>query len=656
MFESVSFDPEVVASLDAVAASEALATSRVAVMAAEAQQLFLAAHWADLHAPEYVEASRAALPGDVPGGERVKRVGADGCPEMAEFASAELAALLGRSPVAGENFIADAVNLRHRHPLLWAGIAAGRVRVWLAVKAARRCAAVELDWRQARWVDEQVAPYVTSLTPGRFLALVEAKIREVDPAGAEARAEAAALARFVRTGQTDEAGLKTLVARAEAGDVVVFVAMLDRIAGILAERGDTDSVEGRRASALRVMADPAQALALLASAALSVLPAEAGTGDDVAAADDEPAGSREGPGARVERWGGPSGSPCPWDPEDGGVPGWWLPDDESTRGAAEAERWERERTAAANGERSDGRWAGRPEESVEWMLDAAGDRLPPHTLRRDLVPAAAPGPEDTETDTVVESPPPEMPAQGVESTVLGVGDRALLRSLITQLKAAQARLRPVCVFHVHTTRAALQSGEGVARVEELGPRVLGELRTWLTAAPGVGRGQPRGPWGAQFHTHADHARSRREAERAGGARGGDGVTSPMSIRLLPVLDPDQIPAVDRYEIPAPMRRAVEVLQPHDVFPFATQASRTCDKDHVVRHRPGRRGQTRLENLAPLGRHAHRLKTHGRWRVHSPEPGTYWWRSPHGHWFDVGPEGTTYRGRDPDRDRNLPAEE
>jgi hypothetical protein len=655
MFESVGFDAEAVASLDAVAASEALAASRVAVMAAEAQQLFLAAHWADLHAPEFVEASRAALPGgvsgDVPGGERVKRVGSDGCPEMAEFASAELAALLGRSPVSGEGFIADAVNLRHRHPLLWAGIAAGRVRVWLAVKAARRCATVELDQEQARWVDEQVAPYVTALTPGRFLALVEAKIREVDPAAAEARAEAAALARFVRTGQTDEAGLKTLVARAEAGDVVVFVAMLDRIAGILAERGDTDSVDGRRASALRVMADPAQALALLASAALSVLPEEA----DPAA--DEPTGPPERPHAVLEPWGGPSGAPCPWDPEDGGVPGWWLPDDESTRAAAEVERWDRERTAATNGERSDGRWAGLPEESVEWMLDATGVRLPPHALRRDLVPADGPGPDDTESDTETESPPPEPPVQGVETTPSGVGDdRALLRALITQLKAAQSRLRPVCVFHVHTTRAALRTGEGVARVEELGPRVLGELRSWLTATPGVGRVRQDRPWGAQFYTHADHTRSRRQAERAGGARGGDGGTTAMSIRLLPVLDPDRIPAVDRYEIPSPMRRVVEVLQPHDVFPFGTQTSRACDKDHVVPHRPGARGQTRLENLAPLGRRAHRLKTHGRWRVHSPEPGTYWWRSPHGHWFDVGPEGTTYRGRDPDRDRNLPAEE
>ncbi|HET6626185.1 MAG TPA: hypothetical protein VFG63_07330 [Nocardioidaceae bacterium] len=35
--------------------------------------------------------------------------------------------------------------------------------------------------------------------------------------------------------------------------------------------------------------------------------------------------------------------------------------------------------------------------------------------------------------------------------------------------------------------------------------------------------------------------------------------------------------------------------------------------------------------APLVRFHHRLKTHGRWRLRQPEPGTYLWRSPHG-WY------------------------
>src|SRR3954452_8018355 len=107
--------------LDGNRAADALARSRDVVMWAEAEQLQLAAHWADLHTPDFVEDCRAALPGM----ERAVPSGADGCPMMAEFAGAELAALLGRTTASGEQLVADAVNLRHRHPLLWTAIRRG---------------------------------------------------------------------------------------------------------------------------------------------------------------------------------------------------------------------------------------------------------------------------------------------------------------------------------------------------------------------------------------------------------------------------------------------------------------------------------------------------------------------------------------------------
>ena len=233
-------------------------------MAAEAEQLVLATQWADLHAPEFVADCEALAPG----AEGSKRLGGDGCPEMSEFAGAELAVYLGRTTASGEALIADAVNLRHRHPLLWRALRQGEVRVWLATKVARRCAAVGLSAEQALWVDAQVMPSMNTLPPGRFLALVEAKIVEADPAGAKARAEAEELARFVRAGRADEHGLRTLVARARGGDVLVLIAVLDRLAFVLADQGDTDPLEVRRATALRILADPARALALLAGAAL----------------------------------------------------------------------------------------------------------------------------------------------------------------------------------------------------------------------------------------------------------------------------------------------------------------------------------------------------------------------------------------------------
>ena len=60
---------------------------------------------------------------------------------------------------------------------------------------------------------------------------------------------------FVSTGQCDEHGLKTLIARAEAGDVIVFVAMCDRIAELLLAEGQRP-VDVRRARASGCWATP----------------------------------------------------------------------------------------------------------------------------------------------------------------------------------------------------------------------------------------------------------------------------------------------------------------------------------------------------------------------------------------------------------------
>jgi hypothetical protein len=267
--------------LDGNDAADALVAVRDRLREVEAERLLHAAHWADLHAVEELSAVEVALaprsaagrPLVLPGSERAVASGAAGTPAMEEFAAAELAALLGLSTGAGAQLIADAVNLRHRHPRAWARVREGAVPVWLVTKVARRCAAVGLTLERARWVDAQTTGYAVTLPPGRFLNLVEAKIVAADPAAAEERAREAALARFVRTGQTDEHGLRTLVARASAGDIVHLVAVIDRLAVILADAGDPDPLEARRATALRILANPARALAMLTTATLDHLDA-----------------------------------------------------------------------------------------------------------------------------------------------------------------------------------------------------------------------------------------------------------------------------------------------------------------------------------------------------------------------------------------------
>ncbi len=93
-------------------------------------------------------------------------------------------------------------------------------------------------------MDRTTTPYLATLPWGRFVDLLEARIIDADPAAAEARREAAELDRFVVTGQSTEHGLKTLIAKATAGEVIYLVAMVDRLAQILELEGDTSP--GRR--------------------------------------------------------------------------------------------------------------------------------------------------------------------------------------------------------------------------------------------------------------------------------------------------------------------------------------------------------------------------------------------------------------------------
>lgn len=66
--------------------------------------------------------------------------------------------------------------------------------------------------------------------------------------------------------------------------------------------------------------------------------------------------------------------------------------------------------------------------------------------------------------------------------------------------------------------------------------------------------------------------------------------------------------------------------------------------HITPYLPADQGgppdQTTPDNLAPLCRRHHRLKTHGRWTYTMPEPGIYLWRSPHHHRYLVDHTGTT----------------
>jgi hypothetical protein len=161
------------------------------------------------------------------------------------------------------------------------------------------------------------------------------------------------------------------------------------------------------------------------------------------------------------------------------------------------------------------------------------------------------------------------------------------RSLqITPPPLDPAKARPRAVIYVHLSEEALNASRGVARVEEVGPVLLSQLRMIL----------------------GDHC----------------------SISVKPVIDlPAGHTAVDAYEIPASLREQILLRNPADAFPYAAAVCRSIDIDHTIPYlnpdKGGPPGQTRIGNLGPHTRYHHRIKTHSSWQVSQPQPGTWLWR-------------------------------
>jgi hypothetical protein len=106
-----------------------------------------------------------------------------------------------------------------------------------------------------------------------------------------------------------------------------------------------------------------------------------------------------------------------------------------------------------------------------------------------------------------------------------------------------------------------------------------------------------------------------------------------TIKLQPVLDLSRTDAVDRHDPPPRMAALVRLRDPVCVFPGCHRRSRGCDLDHIEPYVDlddgGPPGQTHPDNLAPLCRRHHRVKTHGSWSYARLPDGRYRWPSPLG---------------------------
>jgi hypothetical protein len=155
-------------------------------------------HWADLH-------STAPEGPRVPGGDHLSTYGGEGTPTVRELCWAELAIARGTSVVAMQRLAADALDLRHRIPLVWQAVQELRLPVWVA----RRVATLSRDLSKDAVVIVDVAVAAAAdQAPGRVLRIAEAKVIEADPDAHRAR-----LAK-------DAAQVGVTLARPKPGDAV----------------------------------------------------------------------------------------------------------------------------------------------------------------------------------------------------------------------------------------------------------------------------------------------------------------------------------------------------------------------------------------------------------------------------------------------------
>ncbi len=275
--------------LDANATLATAGSARAVAERAEVVVLQAAAHWADLHGDLDTDPDGRALPGM----EELIQLGGDGTPKVAEFAPAELGAELSMSPFAARQLIADALDLRHRLPLLWGRVLAGEVKPWIGRKTADATRAVSAE--VAAVVDRRVTKWAHSLSWGRLENIIAAASIAADPAAAAATADGAARSQGVWVGQSSDHGIKDIFIRTEAPNAIWFDATIDRIADSLAALGDTDSKDIRRARAVGVLAQPQQALDLFGTTA----PAAA-TGGDAGQPATPAGGGQPSPGPNVD--------------------------------------------------------------------------------------------------------------------------------------------------------------------------------------------------------------------------------------------------------------------------------------------------------------------------------------------------------------------
>jgi len=236
--------------LDAAALLAAATGAVRARRMAEVRDLEVLAQWAAVHSGDPTHEWDSLV-----------QLGGEGTPGVQEFSLGEIALARGTGVTATSNALADVLDLIYRLPTVWDRCRAGEAELQIARRVAKLSRHLPAD--RVGVVDRAVARVIGTESGGRVLAIAEAKIIEADPALHEERVEAERRRRYVSSTRTDEYGLRTVIARVEAGDAVWVEAIVTRVAEIIAPRHPDASADELRSIAFGWLARPAELLALL---------------------------------------------------------------------------------------------------------------------------------------------------------------------------------------------------------------------------------------------------------------------------------------------------------------------------------------------------------------------------------------------------------
>jgi hypothetical protein len=258
-----------VTDLDPTALLSELAGAEVADRAVQLEKLRLAHQWCVLHPATEDTGTATWGHARIPGlSDCDLSLGGEGTPAVAPFAAEPFGAALGVSTQAAMGLLADALDLRHRLPLLWARVESLAVAPWKARRVAAETRALPRE--AAGWVDAELAGRVDGFglpTIERLVAHAAARFAPEEQAAEEQTGKDGWHVTLTHPAPGAYAGTSWLEAAGPTADLTAFHALVRAEAQALGRLGDTDTLGQRQAKALGVIAARQATLDLTTSTA-----------------------------------------------------------------------------------------------------------------------------------------------------------------------------------------------------------------------------------------------------------------------------------------------------------------------------------------------------------------------------------------------------